>query len=293
MAASARTLIRPAVLRTRKGKLVYWSVLAVALALFTVAFLVPLYWAATGAMKSSAELAQSPPTYIPAHWHPVNYARAWREMDLTRYFLNTVLLAGGAWLIQLAVQVPAAYALSKLRPRFGNVVLGLMLVTLMMPATALLVPAYLTVVDVPLVNRNLINSPSAVWLPAAANAFNIYILKNFFDRVPDELLDAARIDGAGPLGTMWRIVLPLSRPILAVVSILSVVAAWKDFLWPLLVLPDPAKQPLSVFLQRVAQDTPLNSLVAGLVMASLPLIALFLVFQRQIIAGLGAGSLKG
>ncbi|MDJ1132152.1 carbohydrate ABC transporter permease [Streptomyces iconiensis] len=293
MAASTRTLVRPAVLRTRKGRLIYWSVLALALALFTVAFLVPLYWAATGAMKSPTELAQNPPTYVPSEWHPENYARAWREMDLTRYFLNTVLLAGGAWLIQLAVQVPAAYALSKLRPRFGNVVLGLMLVTLMMPATALLVPVYLTVVDVPLINRNLINSPSAVWLPAAANAFNIYILKNFFDRVPDELLDAARIDGAGPFGTMWRIVLPLSRPILAVVSILSVVTAWKDFLWPLLVLPDPARQPLSVFLQRVAQDTPLNSLVAGLVMASLPLIALFLVFQRQIVAGLGAGSLKG
>ncbi|MEU2794001.1 carbohydrate ABC transporter permease [Streptomyces sp. NPDC007100] len=293
MAVSPRTLVRPAVLRTRKGKLVYWSVLAVALALFTAAFLVPLYWAATGAMKSPAELAQNPPTYVPAEWHPENYARAWREMDLTRYFLNTVLLAGGAWLIQLAVQVPAAYALSKLRPRFGNVVLGLMLVTLMMPATALLVPGYLTVADVPLFHRNLIDSPSAVWLPAAANAFTIYILKNFFDRVPDELLDAARVDGAGPLGTMWRIVLPLSRPILAVVSILSVVAAWKDFLWPLLVLPDPAGQPLSVFLQRVAQDTPLNSLVAGLVLASLPLIALFLVFQRQIVAGLAAGSLKG
>ncbi|MEU7200873.1 carbohydrate ABC transporter permease [Streptomyces sp. NPDC045470] len=293
MAASTRTLVRPAVLRTRKGKLVYWSVLAVALALFTVAFLVPLYWAVTGAMKTSAELAQNPPTYVPAEWHPENYGRAWREMDLTRYFLNTVLLAGGAWLVQLAVQVPAAYALSKLRPRFGNVVLGLMLVTLMMPATALLVPVYLTVVDVPLFHRNLIDSPSAVWLPAAANAFSIYLLKNFFDRVPDELLDAARIDGAGPLGTMWRIVLPLSRPILAVVSILSVVAAWKDFLWPLLVLPDPAKQPLSVFLQRVAQDTPLNSLVAGLVLASLPLIALFLAFQRQIVAGLGAGGLKG
>ncbi|MFH8612006.1 carbohydrate ABC transporter permease [Streptomyces sp. NPDC018029] len=293
MSASTRTLVRPAALRTRKGRAIYWSALAVALALFTVAFVVPLYWAATGAMKSSAELAQSPPTYVPETWHPENYAKAWREMDLARYFLNTVVLAGGAWLVQLAVQVPAAYALSKLRPRFGNVVLALMLVTLMMPATALLVPVYLTVVDVPLVNRNLINSPSAVWLPAAANAFNIYILKNFFDRIPDELLDAAKMDGAGPLTTLWRVVLPLARPILAVVSILSVVTAWKDFLWPLLVLPDPARQPLSVFLQRVAQDTPLNSLVAGLVMASLPLIALFLVFQRHIVAGLGAGGLKG
>ncbi|MEU6765128.1 carbohydrate ABC transporter permease [Streptomyces sp. NPDC046853] len=293
MSASMRTLVRPAVLKTRKGRIIYWSTLAVALVLFTLAFVVPLYWAATGAMKSSTELAQNPPTYIPQSWHPENYAKAWREMDLADYFLNTVVLAGGAWLVQLAVQVPAAYALSKLRPRFGNVVLGLMLVTLMMPATALLVPVYLTVVDVPLFNRNLINSPSAVWLPAAANAFNIYILKNFFDRIPDELLDAAKVDGAGPVTTMWRIVLPLARPILAVVSILSIVTAWKDFLWPLLVLPDPAQQPLSVFLQRVAQDTPLNSLVAGLVMASLPLIALFLVFQRHIVAGLGAGSLKG
>ncbi|MEV7195262.1 carbohydrate ABC transporter permease [Streptomyces sp. NPDC093510] len=293
MSASTRTLVRPAVLRTRKGRLIYWSALTVALVLFTVAFVVPLYWAATGAMKSSAELAQSPPTYVPETWHPENYAKAWREMDLADYFLNTVVLAGGAWLVQLAVQVPAAYALSKLRPRFGNAVLGLMLLTLMMPATALLVPVYLTVVDVPLFNRNLINSPSAVWLPAAANAFNIYILKNFFDRIPDELLDAAKMDGAGTLTTLWRVVLPLARPIIAVVSILSIVTAWKDFLWPLLVLPDPAQQPLSVFLQRVAQDTPLNSLVAGLVMASLPLIALFLVFQRHIVAGLGAGSLKG
>ncbi|MEU8956588.1 carbohydrate ABC transporter permease [Streptomyces sp. NPDC048518] len=293
MSASTRTLVRPAVLKTRKGRLIYWSALAVALLLFTVAFVVPLYWAATGAMKSSTELAQSPPTYVPDSWHPENYAKAWREMDLTGYFLNTVVLAGGAWLVQLAVQVPAAYALSKLRPRFGNLVLGLMLLTLMMPATALLVPVYLTVVDVPLFHRNLINSPSAVWLPAAANAFNIYILKNFFDRIPDELLDAAKIDGAGTPTTLWRVVLPLSRPILAVVSILSIVTAWKDFLWPLLVLPDPARQPLSVFLQRVAQDTPLNSLVAGLVMASLPLIALFLVFQRHIVAGLSAGSLKG
>ncbi|WP_107098066.1 carbohydrate ABC transporter permease [Streptomyces atriruber] len=293
MSASMRTLVRPAVLRTRKGRLVYWSVLILSLVLFTVAFVVPLYWAATGAMKSSTELAQNPPTYVPESWHPENYTKAWREMDLSRYFLNTVVLAGGAWLVQLAVQIPAAYALSKLRPRFGNLVLGLMLVTLMMPATALLVPVYLTVVDVPLFDRNLINSPSAVWLPAAANAFNIYILKNFFDRIPDELLDAAKVDGAGPLTTMWRVVLPLARPIIAVVSILSVVTAWKDFLWPLLVLPDPARQPLSVFLQRVAQDTPLNSLVAGLVMASLPLVALFLVFQRHIIAGLSAGSLKG
>ncbi|RKN06845.1 carbohydrate ABC transporter permease [Streptomyces radicis] len=288
-----RTLVRPAVLRTPRGRLVYWSLLVVALLAFTVAFIIPLYWMTTGGMKSSPELARNPPTYVPEQWHPGNYADAWDELDLATYFGNTIVLIGGAWLLGLAVQLPAAYALSKLRPRFGNVILGLMLITLMVPATVLLIPTYLTVSDVPIFGTNLINEPAAVWLPAAANAFNIYVLKNFFDQIPNDLLDAARIDGAGPFATMWRIILPLSRPIIAVVSILSISALWRDFLWPLVVLPDPAEQPITVYLQRIADTTSLNLLIAGLVLASIPLVAIFLIFQRQILAGLTAGSLKG
>ncbi|MDT0446147.1 carbohydrate ABC transporter permease [Streptomyces johnsoniae] len=288
-----RTLVRPAVLRTTRGRLVYWSLLVVVLLLFTIAFIIPLYWMVTGGMKSSPEVARNPPTYIPEEWHPGNYSDAWDQLELARYFGNTVMLIGGAWLLGLAVQLPAAYALSKLRPRFGNVVLGLMLITLMVPATALLIPTYLTVTDVPIFGANLINSPAAVWLPAAANAFNIYVLKNFFDQIPDELLDAARIDGAGAFTTMWRITLPLSRPIIAVVSILSITALWRDFLWPLVVLPDPAKQPITVYLQRIADSTSLNMLIAGMVLASIPLVVIFLIFQRHILSGLTAGSLKG
>ena len=288
-----RTIVSPAQLRSRRGRIVYWSLLVLLLAAFTVAFLFPLYWAATGAMKSADELARTPPTPVPQVWHPESYVQAWRQMDLGRYFLNTVVVAGGAWLVQLAVDVPAAFALSKLRPKFGGAVLGLMLATLMLPASALLVPTYLTVADVPLLHLNLLNNPSAIWLPAAANAFNIYVLKRFFDQIPDELTDAARIDGAGPVRILLRIVLPISRPILAVVSIFSIVAAWKDFIWPLLVFGDPERQTLSVLLQRVAIDMPLNLLVAGLVLASVPMVALFLVFQRQILAGLGSGALKG
>ncbi|MFF2377040.1 carbohydrate ABC transporter permease [Streptomyces xiamenensis] len=288
-----RTLVRPAVLRTPRGRLVYGVLLATALLLFTVAFVVPLYWMVTGGMKSSAELARIPPTPVPQEWHPGNYADAWTRLDLARYFGNTLTLIGGAWLLGLAVQLPAAYALSKLRPRFGKLILGLMLITLMVPATTLLIPTYLTVTDVPLLGTNLINHPAAVWLPAAANAMAVYLLKNFFDRVPDELLDAARLDGAGPLTVMARIVLPLSRPIIAVVSILSITALWRDFLWPLVVLPDPARQPLTVYLQRIADTTSLNLLMAGLVLASIPLVVIFLIFQRHIMAGLTAGGLKG
>ncbi|MCP2169766.1 carbohydrate ABC transporter permease [Goodfellowiella coeruleoviolacea] len=291
--ASARTIVSPAQLRTRRGRITYWSVFALALVGFTLAFLFPLYWAVTGAMKSPSELARVPPTLLPDEWHPESYAQAWDQMDLAGYFLNTLVVAGGAWAVQLAVQIPAAFALSKLRPVFGNAVLGLMLLTLMLPASALLVPTYLTVTDVPLVHVNLLNSPAAIWLPAAANAMNIYLLKRFFDQIPAELVEAARIDGASTVRVLVRIILPMSRPILAVVSIFTVVAAWKDFIWPLLVLPDPARQTLSVLLQRVAIDMPLNLLVAGMVLASVPMIALFVVAQRHILAGLAAGSLKG
>lgn len=289
----ARTLIAPAEMNRRTGRFLYRFVLVLTLTGFTLTFVFPLYWMATGALKSSSELADASPTLLPQSWHPESYADAWSNVGLGHYFLNTLILALGAWLTQLLVDVSAAYALSKLRPVLGNVVLGMMLATLMLPVSALLVPTYLTVVDVPLFHVNLINTPFAIWLPAAANAFNIFILKRFFDQIPTELLDSARIDGAGTLRVLVSVILPLSRPVLAVVSIFAIVGVWKDFLWPMLVLPDEAKQPITVALNRLSEFMPANQLLAGMAMAAVPLLVLFLVFQRHIIAGLTAGSLKG
>ncbi|MDX3854564.1 carbohydrate ABC transporter permease [Streptomyces sp. AK02-01A] len=291
--AAVRTLIAPTEMDRRTGRLIHRFVLTVTLTGFTLAFVFPLYWMATGALKSSAELADPNPGLLPRTWQPESYTEAWTNVGLGQYFLNTFFLAAGAWLFQLVVDVAAAYALSRLRPALGNVVLGMMLATLMLPVSALLVPTYLTVVDVPLIHLNLINTPWAVWLPACANAFNIFILKRFFDQIPTELLDSASIDGAGTLRVLVSVVLPLSRPVLAVVSIFAVVGVWKDFLWPMLVLPDPARQPITVALNRLSLDMPANQLLAGMVMASIPLLVLFLIFQRSIIAGLTAGSLKG
>ncbi|MFH8574664.1 carbohydrate ABC transporter permease [Streptomyces zaomyceticus] len=292
-APAERTLIAPTEMDRRTGRLLYRVVLVLTVVGFTLAFVFPLYWMASGALKSSAELADPNPTLLPHSWHPESYSDAWTNVGLGEYFLNTLLLAVGAWLTQLIVDVAAAYALSRLRPFLGNVVLGMMLATLMLPVSALLVPTYLTVTDVPLVHVNLINTPWAIWLPACANAFNIFILKRFFDQIPGELLESARLDGAGSVRVLWSVVLPLSRPVLAVVSIFAVVGVWKDFLWPLLVLPDPARQPITVALNRLAEFMPANQLLAGMVMASIPLLVIFLIFQRHIIAGLTAGSLKG
>ncbi|GAA3351934.1 carbohydrate ABC transporter permease [Amorphoplanes nipponensis] len=269
--------------------------LGLTIAVFVLVFLVPLYWMFASAVKSPAEYALSTPTFIPHSWHPENYATAWSSMRIARYFLNTVLYAVGGWLIALIFDVGVAYALSKLKPVLGKILLGAVLASLMLPASALLVPAYLTVVDVPLVHVNLLNTPWALWLPAAANAFNVYVLKRFFDQIPDDLLDAASIDGAGKLRQLWSIILPLSRPVLGVVSIFIIIALWKDFLWPLLVLPEPEAQTLSVALSRLANTSqvPPTEFMAGLAIASVPMIVVFLIFQRSIIGGLSAGSMKG
>ncbi|WP_409061569.1 carbohydrate ABC transporter permease [Streptomyces sp. SYP-A7185] len=290
---STRTLISPAQLARPRGKVLYWTAFTVVTVLFTLVFIGPLYWMVTSGLKSAQEFAQTPPTLVPDAVHPQNYADAWGVMDLARLLFNTLYYAFGALAFQLVFDVAAAYSLSKLRPVFGKAILGMMLLTLMIPATVLVVPQYLTVLDVPVVERNLINSPWAIWLPSVTNAFNIFLLKRFFDSIPRELLDAAAIDGASSLRTLRSVVLPLSRPILGVVSIFAVVAVWKDFLWPMLTLPDPEKQTVNVGIYSLAASVSENWLLAALAIASLPTLIIFLIFQRNIMSGLTAGSLKG
>ena len=293
MSVSDRGLVSPLALRTRRGRATYWTVLTLVVLVFTVVFVFPLYWMASGALKPPEELAQIPPSLWPSKFDFGVYKEAWDQLDLGVFLRNTVLYAGGAWLFTLGVDVTAAYALSKLRPLFGKAVLGLMLATLMIPPMVVLLPAYLTVKDLPIFGWNLLNTPWVIWLPAAANGFFIFLLKRFFDSIPTELLEAAEIDGASPARILWSIVLPVSRPILGVVSILAVVSVWKDFVWPLLVLPETEKMPISVGIASLSAQMPLNVLMAALVIASLPTIVIFFVFQRSIMAGLTAGSLKG
>ncbi len=289
---STRTLISQAQLRRGRGRFVYWTVLAVVVTGFTLIFLGPLYWMVTGALKYSPELAQTPPTLGPADPQPENYSDAWKRLDLAKLLFNTVYYALGALAFQLVLDTAAAYALSKLRPKLGNLILGMMLATLMIPAMVLIIPRYVTAIDLPIVHISLLDSPFAIWLPAVANAFNIFLLKRFFDSIPEDLMSAARMDGAGSMRILWSIILPISRPILGVVSIFAVTAVWKDFLWPALVMPSPETRTISVGIYAFSGGTPQNVVVAAAVIAAVPTIIFFLIFQRSIMSGLTAGGLK-
>ncbi len=289
----SRTIISPLELKSRWGARIYWTVLAGILSVFTLVFVFPLYWMVTGAMKSGEEIAQMPPTLWPENPDFSVFTDAWELFDVGLLLKNTLFYAVGAWLFALAVDVTAAYALSKLRPMFGNVILAAMFATLMIPPIVVMIPAYITATDVPIFGWNLLNSPWAIWFPVAANGFNIFLLKRFFDSIPDEILEAAEIDGVPPWRVLVSIILPISRPVLGVVSIFTIVLVFKDFVWPLLVLPDSEMMTISVGLSQTAGQVTQNQVMAGLVMASIPMIIVFVFFQRSIMAGLTAGSLKG
>jgi multiple sugar transport system permease protein len=246
----------------------------------------------TSGLKNTNEVIQSPPTLFPHQLLWSNFASAWDDLNLGKLIENTALYSAGALAFQLVFDVTAAYALSKIRPVLGNIVLFAMLATLMIPFTVLAIPSYLVASNLPIFHVSLLNSPWVIWLPSVANGFSIFLLKRFFDAVPEELINAASIDGAGPLRTMWSIVLPIARPVLAVVSIFAVVNVWKDFLWPLLVLSDNTKQTVNVGLYQLNTGVSPEIVNAALVVASVPTILFFLVFQRNILAGLGAGAIK-
>jgi multiple sugar transport system permease protein len=292
-----RTLISDVQRNRRSGRIVYRIVLILVVLVFTLVFIGPMYFLFTDGLKSTQETITTPPTWYPHHLYPGNYVTAWNLLDVARMMWNTVYYAFGALALQLVFDVAAAYSLSKLRPVLGNVVLFGMLATLMIPVTVLVVPQYVTIADLPILHLNLIGSPAAIWLPSVANAFNIFLLKRFFDSIPSDYIDAAQIDGASRLLILRKIVLPISRPIIGVISIFGLVGVWKDFLWPLLVEYGytPTRETLNVGIWQAAAagGSPQNLIIAASAMAAIPAIVFFLIFQRNIMAGLTAGGIRG
>jgi multiple sugar transport system permease protein len=266
----------------------------VLLVLLVVIGLGPILWLAKSAISPTLDTITSPLAIFPHGFAWGNLSTAWSNVDVALYLKNTVVLAIGSWAFQIVVATSGAYALSVLRPKYGNVIMALLLMTLFVPAVVLLVPLYIEVVHPPLLHTSFVNNYLAVWLPEAASAFNVVLMKRFFDNLPREIFEAARIDGCGPFRLFYSIVLPMSRPILGVVSVFALLASWKDYLWPLLVLGDPNLQPLSVRLPEIQQFTPLGVFLAALALTCVVPIVGFLVFQRSFLRGTGlGGALKG
>lgn len=264
------------------------------LVLLVVVGIGPMLLLAKYAITPTQDIIRTPLAIFPNGIRWENLAEAWVDVEISRYFLNTIWLAAGSWFVQLLVATTGGYVLSVLRPAWGKLVYALVITTLFVPSVVLLVPLYLTILDPPLLGTSLINNFFAVWLPAGASAFNVVLMTRFFDNLPREIFEAAEIDGAGPFRLFWSIVLPMSKPILGVVSVFASIASWKDFLWPMLVLKNPDLQPLSVRLPAIQSQTDLGVFLASLAISTLIPVVFFLIFQRLFLSGAGlGGAVKG
>jgi len=264
------------------------------LAFLLVVGLGPILWMLKSSITPTLDTIRQPMALWPNGFDLSQFVTAWNKVHIDRYLGNTVVIAFGSWAAQLTVATTAGYALSVLRPRGARILTGLTLATLFVPPIVLLVPLYLTIVKVPVFGFSLVNDYWAIWLPASASALNVILVKRFFDNLPREIFEAARVDGAGPFRLFWSVVLPMSRPIIGVVSVFAVIATWKDYLWPLLVIREPSLQPLSVRLPILQPTTDLGVFIAALTISSVFPIVLFLVFQRLFLSGAGvSGALKG
>ncbi|GDY31759.1 carbohydrate ABC transporter permease [Gandjariella thermophila] len=254
-----------------------------------LAVLAPVVWALLSSFKSPDELARRPPTPFPAHPSFGNYAQALTSFDFGRYFLNSVLVTAGATALTLAINAMAAYALAKYNFRGRDALFVVTLATIMIPLQVIFLPVYQMVSSL-----GLVNSLWGMIIPPAATPTGVFLLRQYMLTLPDETIEAARIDGAGEFAIFWRIVLPLCRPALAVVAIFSVIWRWNDFLWPLIVAQDESVYTLPVALARFSSQLviPFNLVLAMSVLSIAPVVLIFLALQRQIVSGIAQTGLK-
>ncbi|MFF8958262.1 carbohydrate ABC transporter permease [Streptomyces sp. NPDC014894] len=263
-----------------------------ALGLGLVLMAAPFLWMALSAFKTKSELSASPPVWIPTEWTLQNFRELLNLLDLPAYFLNSTIVASLVTVSNLLFCSMLGYALAKLNFAGRGKVFGLVLGALMVPGNLMLLPLFVL-----MSKMRLIDSYAGLVLPFAAGAFGVFLMRQFMLSVPDELLEAARLDGAGEWYIFWRIVMPLVKPALATLAILTFLQSWNNFVWPLIATNDPDKYTLPVALATFATDPNRANGSSGVLMAGsflvvLPVLLVFAVLQRHFTQGIATAGLK-
>ena len=284
-------VLHPAAVRWT-GSAHIWRVLAYAtMGVAVVLVGLPMYWMLLAAFKTNQEIFTNPPTWIPLAPTLDNFPAAWRQAPFGNFYINSLIytiVSGSAKVLQAVL---CGYAFAFLSFPRKNAVFLLLLMALMIPDEFTVLPNFLT-----LANVGWTNTYQGLLLPGFVSAFGTFLLRQHFLSLPREVLDAARVDGAGHLRTLWSVVLPMSRPVLATLVLLTVVQRWNDYLWPLIVTNSTEMRTLSVGIALLFQKetgTLWGVVMAGTLYVVLPVLILFLLVQRHIVEGIAAGAVKG
>ncbi len=252
----------------------------------TVLFLFPFYWVVVTSLNGSNQVLQFPPVFLP-HGQWQNYVRAWNEAPWLRYFFNTLLIAGLTTLLVLVTSILAGFAFGVMEFKGKQILFLSFLALMMIPQTVLLIPDYIILRDL-----HWLNTYWAQIVPWGASVFGIFLLRQFFMTFPRELLESAVLDGASITRSLWQIVVPMARPALVTVALYIFLGSWNSFLWPYIMTSSPSVQPIEVGMATFlgTNGTDWTGLSAAVVFTTLPVMILFLVAQRQFLAGAFAAS---
>jgi len=263
----------------------------VALLIGLVLLVGPFLWMVASSVKTPAELHHVPPTWIPQTFTLDNYTTIFTKLNFPQYFVNSVIVAAVVVGSNLLFCSMIGYALAKLRFRGKSAVFLLVLATIMVPQTVYLVPLFVL-----MSNLGLVNSYAGLILPFAAQAFGVFLMRQFIQGIPDELLEAARMDGAGEFTVFRKVVLPLLGAPLATLGILTFLGSWNNFLWPLIIATSDQMftLPVAVATFSIGQNTAdYGLLMAGSVVLIAPVLLIFLLLQRFVQQGIATTGLKG
>lgn len=256
-----------------------------------ILFVFPFYWVITTSFNTSSEVYSFPPRFIPGG-DLSNYARAWGEAPWVHYFLNTVLIAGCTVLLVLLTSLLAAFSLGVTRYRGREICFFAVLMILMVPQVVLIVPDYIVLDDL-----HWLNTYWAQIIPWGASVFGIFLLRQFFLALPEELVEAAELDGASQLRFLWKVAMPLAWPAIVTIGLYVFIGSWDSFLWPFIMTSSSSVQPIEVGLATFlgTNGTDWTGLSAAVVFTSLPIMIVFMVSQRRLIEGAfaGTGAVKG
>ncbi|MDQ3478033.1 MAG: carbohydrate ABC transporter permease [Pseudomonadota bacterium] len=272
--------------KSRRSRLLR-ATLLVLLAAFA---LFPLLWMVSVSLMAPGEARQFPPPLLPDSPGFSAYRALFETTGIARYFLNSMFIASLGTLLSLMFNATAGYAFAKLRFKGRDRIFQLLLAALVIPAQVTMLPLFLMLKEI-----GLINTFAGVLIPVATSIFGIFLVRQYALSIPDELLEAARIDGASEGRIFLQIVVPVLTPILVTLALFTFLGTWSDFMWPLIILTDQEKYTLPVAIAALSREHVQDNemMMAGAVLTVLPVLLLFLVLQRYYMQGLLAGSVKG
>ena len=284
--------------KTKQGAIRRKSGLVTALSYLLLSFwavvvLFPFYWMLLTSLKSYASYnAERTPVFLPLSPTLESYENAFTAVPLGGYLLNTLIFSLVTTAVMVVVSTLAAYAFARLRFPGKNLVFGLFLSMMMIPTELVVITNFVTIT-----NLDLRNTFLGLILPSITSVFYIYLLKENFEQVPEELYKAAKVDGTSDLKYLWKVMIPICRPTLVTITILKLIECWNSYVWPRLITDDPAYYLVSNGIQEIRENgfgrENVPAMMAAVVVISVPLILLFLAFRKKIMEGVSQGGTKG